>query len=125
MQLYAAKERMAYQYWIRNAEAVVWKVGRIDNSIKGKPAAVLGDSYSLNICWSSQTSEGSSPEFELNRKLCGVDPRPLGEGRVRVQTGNMIYRTNRAHGLQWIGKEEIADAVEGNQCHGTTNSIDS
>jgi hypothetical protein len=37
----------------------------------------------------------------------------------------MIYRTNRAHGLQWIGKEEIADAVEGNQCHGTTNSIDS
>ena len=42
-----------------------------------------------------------------------------------VQTGNMIYRTNRAHGLQWIGKEEIADAVEGNQCHGTTNSIDS
>jgi hypothetical protein len=48
------------------------------------------------------------------------------EGRGHsVQTGNMIYRTNRAHGLQWIGKEEIADAVEGNQCHGTTNSIDS
>jgi hypothetical protein len=45
--------------------------------------------------------------------------------REEVQTGNMIYRTNRAHGLQWIGKEEIADAVEGNQCHGTTNSIDS
>ena len=52
-------------------------------------------------------------------------PLPLGEDRGEVQTGNMIYRTNRAHGLQWIGKEEIADAVEGNQCHGTTNSIDS
>jgi hypothetical protein len=37
----------------------------------------------------------------------------------------MIYKTNRAHGLQWIGKEGIADAVEGNKCHGTTNSIDS
>jgi hypothetical protein len=47
-------------------------------------------------------------------------------GRMKeVQTGNMIYKTNQAHGLQWIGKEEIADAVEGNQCHGTTNSIDS
>ncbi len=54
------------------------------------------------------------------------EPSPAkGEGRVRVQTGNMIYRTSRAHGLQWIGKEEITDAVEGNQCHGTTNSIDS
>jgi hypothetical protein len=42
-----------------------------------------------------------------------------------VQTGNIVYRINRAHGLQYIGKEEIADAVEGNQCHGTTNSIDS
>jgi hypothetical protein len=42
-----------------------------------------------------------------------------------VQTGNIVYRINRAHGLQCIGKEEeIADAVEGNQCHGTTNSID-
>jgi len=50
---------------------------------------------------------------------------PEGERAPAVQTGNMIYRTNRAHGLQWIGKEEIADAVEGNQCHGTTNSIDS
>jgi hypothetical protein len=48
-----------------------------------------------------------------------------GEDFGWVQTGNMIYRTKRAHGLQWIGKEEIADAVEGNQCHGTTNSIDS
>jgi hypothetical protein len=53
------------------------------------------------------------------------NPLPEGEGITQVQTGNMIYRTNRAHGLQWIGKEEIADAVEGNQCHGTTNSIDS
>jgi hypothetical protein len=41
-----------------------------------------------------------------------------------VQTGNMIYKTNRAHGLQCIGKEGDADAVEGNQCHGPTNSID-
>jgi hypothetical protein len=56
-------------------------------------------------------------------KLFGV--LSLGRERTEVQTGNIVYRINRAHGLQYIGKEEIADAVEGNQCHGTTNSIDS
>ena len=41
-----------------------------------------------------------------------------------VQTGNMVYGINRAHGLHWVGKEGPADAVEGNQCHGPTSSID-
>jgi hypothetical protein len=50
-------------------------------------------------------------------------PRPAGEGQGEVQTGKIVYRINRAHGLHCVGKEEIADAVEGNQCHGTTNSI--
>jgi hypothetical protein len=49
----------------------------------------------------------------------------LGEGKGRVQTGNIVYRMNRAHGLHCVGKEEDADAVEGNQCHGPENSIDS
>jgi hypothetical protein len=48
-------------------------------------------------------------------------PLPLGEGRGEVQTGNIVYRMNRAHGLQCGGKEEGADAVEGNQCHGSEN----
>ena len=51
-------------------------------------------------------------------------PLPLGEGKGEVQTGNMVYEINRAHGLQWIGKEGFADAVEGNQCYGTTGSDD-
>jgi hypothetical protein len=42
-----------------------------------------------------------------------------------VQTGNIVYRINRAHGLHFVGKEEGADAVEGNQCHGSKSSIDS
>ena len=54
---------------------------------------------------------------------------PLGLSRQGerepVQTGNIIYRTNRAHGLRCIGKEETADAVEANQCYGPKNSIDS
>jgi hypothetical protein len=40
-----------------------------------------------------------------------------------VQTGKMVYSTNRAHGLQWIGKEERADAVGGNQCYGSTSRV--
>jgi hypothetical protein len=52
-------------------------------------------------------------------------PLPLGEGWGEVQTGNIVYRMNRAHGLHCVGKEEDADAVEGNQCHGPENSIDS
>jgi hypothetical protein len=48
-----------------------------------------------------------------------------GEGDILVQTGNIVYRINRAHGLQCVGMEEGADAVEGNQCHGPKNSVDS
>ncbi len=48
----------------------------------------------------------------------------MGEGNLKVQTGNIVYRINRAHGLQSDGKEEGADAVEGNQCHGPKDSID-
>jgi hypothetical protein len=53
------------------------------------------------------------------------NPLPKGEGESVVQTGNIVYRMNRAHGLHCIGKEEGADAVEGNQCHGPKNSVDS
>jgi len=49
----------------------------------------------------------------------------VGEGRVRVQTGNIVYKTNRARGLQCIGEEDLADAVEGNLWRGSTSSIDS
>jgi hypothetical protein len=57
----------------------------------------------------------------------GPHPNPLpgGEGAKPVQTGNIVYRMNRAHGLHWVGKEEDADAVERNQCHGPENSVDS
>jgi hypothetical protein len=53
------------------------------------------------------------------------NPLPEGEGNEKVQTGNIVYRMNRAHGLHCVGKEEDADAVEGNQCHGPKNSVDS
>ena len=62
-------------------------------------------------------ASGSQWWFEL--------PLTLGEGRGEVQTGNIVYRMNRAHGLQCGGKEESANAVEGNQCHGSKNTIDS
>jgi len=52
------------------------------------------------------------------------DSEEKGERQGGVQTGNIVYGLNRAHGLHWIGKEGPADAVEGNQCHGPTNSID-
>src|SRR5262245_44071542 len=51
-------------------------------------------------------------------------PSPKGRGSQSVQTGNIVYRINRAHGLHCVGKEEVADAVEGNQCHGPKDSID-
>jgi hypothetical protein len=57
--------------------------------------------------------------------IAGRLPLPLGEGWGEVQTGNIVYRINRAHGLHCVGQEEDADAVEGNQCHGPKNSIDS
>ena len=40
-----------------------------------------------------------------------------------VQTGNIVYRINRAHGLHSGGKEEGADAVEGNQCDESKDTI--
>jgi hypothetical protein len=49
---------------------------------------------------------------------------PFVRGGLRVQTGKMVDRINRAHGLHWVGKEELADAMEGNQCDGPTNSTD-
>ena len=52
-------------------------------------------------------------------------PLPEGEGVFSVQTGNIVYRINRAHGLHCDGKEAGADAVERNQCHGPKNSVDS
>jgi hypothetical protein len=41
-----------------------------------------------------------------------------------VQTGKMIYSINRADGLHWVGKEELADAMKGNQCDGSTTATD-
>ena len=32
-----------------------------------------------------------------------------------VQTGKMVYRINRAQGLPCLGKEDLADAMEGPQ----------
>jgi hypothetical protein len=52
-----------------------------------------------------------------------ISPSPFGRGKGEVQTGKMVYSTNRAHGLQWIGKEERADAVGGNQCYGSTSRV--
>jgi hypothetical protein len=52
-----------------------------------------------------------------------LNPLPEGEEMIQVQTGKMVYSTNRAHGLQWIGKEERADAVGGNQCYGSTSRV--
>src|SRR5258707_15119563 len=54
-----------------------------------------------------------------------LSPSPFGRGLGGVQTGNIVYRINRAHGLHCVGQEEGADAVEGNQCHGPENSVDS
>ena len=48
-------------------------------------------------------------------------PSPKGRGSLSVQTGKIVYRINRAHGLHCIGQEEGADAVEGNQCDGPKN----
>jgi hypothetical protein len=58
-----------------------------------------------------------------NLNLSLSSPLPLGEAAALVQTGKMVYSTNRAHGLQWIGKEERADAVGGNQCYGSTSRV--
>jgi len=59
------------------------------------------------------------PEGKLRPKsFC---PSPRGRGPGWVQTGKIVYRINRAHGLHCIGQEEGADAVEGNQCDGPKN----
>ena len=34
----------------------------------------------------------------------------------------MVYTITRAHGLHFLGKEDLADAMEGNQCDGPTDS---
>ena len=49
---------------------------------------------------------------------------PSGCETTEVQTGNIVYRINRAHGLHCGGKEESADASEGNQCHESKDTID-
>ena len=49
------------------------------------------------------------------------NPLPKGEGVTSVQTGKIVYRINRAHGLHCIGQQEGTDAVEGNQCDGPKN----
>jgi len=74
----------------------------------------------------SLTHDASCPRHggQDEKKLELTSSPPWGEEGAWVQTGNMVYRINRVHGLHCIGKEEIADAVEGNQCHGPKNSID-
>ena len=50
--------------------------------------------------------------------VTGLYPSILSQGGEevgRVQTGNIVYKINRAHGLhiKSIGKEDLADPVEG------------
>ncbi len=40
-----------------------------------------------------------------------------------VQTGKMVYRINRAHGLPCLGKEDLADAMEGPQLIPSVGSL--
>src|SRR6185369_10421412 len=64
---------------------------------------------------------GRSPRRPPEKSLVMTAPRR--GARHWVQTDNIVYRINRAHGLHSGGKEEGADAVEGNQCDESKDTI--
>ncbi len=71
--------------------------------------------WAININSSSLFQVGR-PDFNLASPE-GGHPEP-------VQTGKMVDRINPAHSLHWVAKKELADAMEGNQCDGSTAATD-